>query len=266
MRFANRNLFLDQGMNLQFPFFLFIFLNYLYGETHFIFITGGSASGKTTLAKTLSRKLGETKTCYLSLDSYLDKRLQPESYFINGVPNFDHPSMINWPLLLEGIDLLRCGKAIDVPLYDFLSWKPSGYKRMDWKPVVIIEGIHAAQNQLDSIPGLRVFLHIPEDLQYKRRIERDMAERGYSLETSRHFFLTIALPCQKALVDPSRNKAHIVIERLEGQDYLDKAVSYIIKTFEENHKTGYDALKIHLQYNQGKLIEKNREATSHELQ
>ncbi len=267
MRFTHGNLFLDHNITFRlFCFFLSLLSSCLYGETHFIFITGGSASGKTTFAKKLSQGLGETRTCYLSLDDYLDKRVQPKRYFIDGVPNFDHPTMINWPLLLQDLDRLQKGQKIDVPVYDFFCWMPTSFKQMDWKPIVIIEGIHAGQKQLDSIPGLRIFLHIPEELQYKRRIERDMTERGYSLEMSKKFFFSIALPLQKTFVDSALDKAHIVIEQSDGQDYLEKTVSYVIKTFEKYQTTGYDRLKIFLQYDRNTLIEKNTEEIPHESQ
>ncbi|MBM3184021.1 MAG: hypothetical protein FJZ64_01795, partial [Chlamydiae bacterium] len=146
----------------------------LAAEPYFIFISGASASGKTTLAQTLVEKFGKENAVAISLDEYLDKRVQPKKDFCDEMPNFDNPSMINWKLLKRNISLLRQKKSIQTPDYDFQTSMPSGFRKLDWRPIVIIEGIHAMNDQLDSIPGLRIFFDIPQEIRYQRRLKRDV--------------------------------------------------------------------------------------------
>lgn len=223
--------FLSAFCFIVLSFFLIAFLSSSYQKTdpHFIFIAGGSASGKTTLARTLVSMLGEDQALYLSLDEYLDKRVQPQSDFIEGIPNFDNPSMTNWKLLMENINSLREGFSIDTPIYDFSSWIPVGFRRVPWKPIVVIEGIHATQNELDSIPGLRIFIDVHKDLRYQRRLERDVRERNYPVDLIEKIFCNFTLPYESIFLEPTRSKADMIIENLDGEDSLKETAACILE-------------------------------------
>lgn len=223
-------------------------------EPRFIFIAGGSASGKTTLAKTLVSKLGTHQASYISLDDYLDKRIQPEIDYIDGIPNFDNPSMINWNLLIENISDLQNGKSINIPIYDFSSWIPVAFKHLDWKPIIIIEGIHATQDQLDSFPGLRVFIDVDRDLRYQRRLVRDVNERNYSTEMSKKIFLDIAVPNQKIFLDPTSYKANIMIKNFDGEEDLEIASTYVIDILERFKPFEYKNLWLKINDEQYNLV------------
>ncbi|MBA3602722.1 MAG: AAA family ATPase [Parachlamydiaceae bacterium] len=220
----------------------------------FIFITGGSASGKTTFAKALVNKLGEDQGFYLSLDEYLDKRVQPESDFIEGIPNFDNPSMINWKLLKENLNDLQSGLPIEGPVYDFSSWMPVAVRLLAWKPVVIIEGIHSTQDNVDMIDGMRIFLDVNQDLRYKRRVFRDVKERNYTLEMIEKTFFKMAVPFQKIFLEPTRHKANIIIHSLDGEDYLEKAITYVINTLKSVKPAEFKNIKLKMSYQQGDLV------------
>ncbi|MFZ4099016.1 MAG: uridine kinase family protein [Chlamydiia bacterium] len=226
-------------------------------EPSFIFITGGSGSGKTSFAQSLVNRLGEATAACINLDDYLDKRVQPEARFIDGIPNFDHPSMINWELLIRHIAALREGQAIDSPVYDFSSWMPSGWRHIPWKPVVVIEGIHATQRPLEVIPGLRVFIDVGPGIRYQRRLHRDMREKNYSLEMIQKTFFEMALPNQKLFLDPTQDSAHIVIKDLEGEVYSQLAISYILQTLNKFRPTHYENLRVCLKHHSDRLIEEN---------
>lgn len=224
-------------------------------ETHFVFIAGGSASGKTTFAKKLVQALGAERALFLSSDDYLDKRIQPKSDFIEGIPNFDNPSMINWKLLKENITRLQCGLHVLTPIYDFNFWLPVGFRWMEWKPLVIFEGIHVTQDELDSISGLRVFIDVDEDLRYKRRLMRDVNERNYPIDLIEHIFFKLSVPYQKIFLDPTRHKANIMIKVLDAEEYLEKAVSYISNVLETYKDVGYGHLKLTINCVKGDLSE-----------
>lgn len=206
-------------------------LKFFLAGPYFVFVSGGSASGKTTFANELVERLGEKKAVSISLDEYLDKAVQPEKDYIDGIPNFDNPSMINWKLLKENILLLQNGKSIQTPNYDFHTWGPSGARELEWRPIVIIEGIHAVSDHLDSIPGLRVFLDVPEEVRYKRRVKRDVEERKYSIELIEKIFYKMAVPFQKIFIDPMRHKADVILENNDA-----KAADRVVQLLEQRKK------------------------------
>lgn len=88
-------------------------------KTEFIFIAGGSASGKTTFAKALANKIGNEDILIIHIDEYLDMRVQPHEDFIDAIPNFDNPSMVNWDLLITHLSDLKNHKSIERPIYSF---------------------------------------------------------------------------------------------------------------------------------------------------
>lgn len=242
-------------MQLNFCLIYFVILMLTIGTNsafanapYFIFIAGGSAAGKTTFARHLVNKLGEEKALYISLDEYLDKRVQEESHYIDGIPNFDNPSMINWKLLLKNISALQKGLSIDTPVYDFSLWMPVAFRKLQWKPVVIIEGIHATQNPLDEILGLRIFLDVDSELRYQRRLARDVAERNYSLEMIKKIFFNMAIPFEKTFLVPTMHKANILFTNLDGEDYLKKALEYTVEIFETYKTVGYETIKRNISY------------------
>lgn len=233
-------------------FFLFI-THILWASPQFIFISGESASGKTTFARALLERLGEERALVISLDMYLDKRVQPKEYFIDGMPNFEHPSMVHWALLLDHFSLLQRGGSFDIPIYDFSFWMPLGSRPVTWRPIVIVEGIHALQDELDHISGLRIFLRVPEDLQWGRRLDRDIKERGYSKEQSEQIFRSIALPYQKLFVEPTHRKAHFIMDHFDSLEYLKQAVNYVVDLIDQETTKDCDQSPITLRYDGERL-------------
>lgn len=196
----------------------------------FILISGGSASGKTTFAKKLVDHFGQERAAAISLDSYLDKRIQPQSHFIEGIPNFDNPSMINWSLLLEHMHALLEGRSIETPVYDFHAWMPTATAHFPWKSIVILEGIHVFQPQLDSIPGLRIYLDVDRSTRYARRVFRDTHERHYPLDLIHHTFFKMALPSEKLYLVPAVHKAHLIFKNLfDSEAALAKVTQHLEK-------------------------------------
>jgi len=209
---------------------LFLF-SPLLAEPFFLLLSGPSASGKSTLAKALIEHLSEEQACCIHLDDYLDKRVQPTSLFLNGIPNFDHPSMTDWNTLLDHLEMLQQELDIETPIYDFFAWEPTSSRPFPYKPFIIIEGIHAFQDPLDDLDALRVFLIASEETRLKRRIQRDKEERGYSKDLSEKIFFEIALPSEKLFLFPTASKADMIFEDLEGEEEIEEAVHEILKTW-----------------------------------
>lgn len=217
-------------------------------EPYFIFVGGGTASGKTTFSKALTKRFGNDQTLIISLDHYLDKEVQPQEDFIDGVPNFDNPSMINWNFLLTNLTLLQHQQEIQSPIYDFFVWRPVDFQQTPYKPIIIIEGIFATQKELDIIPGLRIFLSMDEEKRHERRVVRDVTERHYTQELSEKIFYEMALPSEKIFLNPTVNKAHVIIEDLNNFASLEEAIDDVLVIFHEYKDAGFDDLHIRMSY------------------
>jgi uridine kinase len=192
-------------------------------------IAGCSGSGKTTLAAAMARTLSgihfHTDTYYRDLAHIpLEERARQ---------NFDHPSLIESPLLVAHIAALARGEAIERPLYDFASYtrvldsngialtetvRPSAY--------LLIEGIFALHfTELLPFYNLSVYIDTPDELCFERRLRRDIAERGRTPELVRQQYDATVRPSSLAFVRPSAVHADLSVD---GTGALDWKVEQIL--------------------------------------
>ncbi len=165
-------------------------------------IAGGSGSGKGYVAKILSRKL---KAEILSLDDYylgIDKVKDG---------NFDSPKALDLETLREHLSRLKRGKAVKRPIYDFRIHKRIGFARFEPSKVMILEGLFALHDLLKDELDLKVWVEASEETRLKRRIERDVKERGRTEESVVAQWKTWVQPMFKKFVEPQRKRADIVI-------------------------------------------------------
>ncbi|MBC7693505.1 MAG: uridine kinase [Methylotenera sp.] len=172
---------------------------------HIIGIAGGSGSGKTTFTKQLHKTLGESISMALAQDHYyIDQSARFKS---DGEDvNFDHPGAIDFALLHEHLLLLKAGKSIEVPIYDFATHKRLiKTTRLLPPPVLLLDG-----TLILSQPGIRdclsesFFIDTPEEVRYERRLSRDVAERGRKPEGVQKQFLKQVKPMHDLFVEPSK--------------------------------------------------------------
>ena len=192
-------------------------------------IAGCSGSGKTTLAAAMARTLSgihfHTDTYYRDLAHIpLEERARQ---------NFDHPSLIESPLLVAHIAALARGEAIERPLYDFASYtrvldsngialtetvRPNAY--------LLIEGIFALHfTELLPFYNLSVYIDTPDELCFERRLRRDIAERGRTPELVRQQYEATVRPSSLAFVRPSAVHADLSVD---GTSALDWKVEQIL--------------------------------------
>ncbi|VDO14276.1 unnamed protein product [Rodentolepis nana] len=144
-------------------------------------ISGGSGCGKTTLAKNIVKQLGQKSIIILSMDSYYkelsdeDKALAHEGRF-----NFDHPSAIDSQLLFKHFSMLKEGKTIEVPIYDFVTHSRTGKTvKVDGVRVIIFEGIMTyCYQELLELMDVKIFVETDAEVRLSRRLLRDIRERG----------------------------------------------------------------------------------------
>ncbi|NPV93180.1 MAG: uridine kinase [Firmicutes bacterium] len=175
-------------------------------------ITGGTGSGKTTLARELAGRLGEDRITVVSQDSYFtDQSHLPREEFEK--INFDHPSAFDNHLLLEHLKALRQGLPIQMPVFDF-----AGYRRLPEpltvypREIVLVEGIMILVNeQLRQLIDVKIFLDADADVRALRRVMRDLKERGQSLESIYQRYLATVKPMHDIFVEPFKKYADLII-------------------------------------------------------
>jgi len=175
-------------------------------------IAGGTASGKTTLAKKLSSESAEFGTAMLRLDDYYRDR--PElSYAEKEKLNYDHPDSFDVDLLVSHIIALKKGKTIEHPVYDFKNHARSTKTVVVHSaPVIILEGIMIfAIEKIRKQCDFRIFVDTPADIRLLRRIQRDIDERGRALDSVIDQYLSTVRPMHDSFVEPSKIYADIIV-------------------------------------------------------
>ena len=181
------------------------------GDVLMIGIAGGSGSGKTTLVKGLVNCFGETITV-LSHDNYY-KAHDDLTYDERARLNYDHPDAFDTDLMIEHLKLLKEGRPIHCPVYDYTVHNRSREVLLvEPKPVIVVEGILIFENKaLCDEMDIRIFVDADADVRLCRRIKRDVKKRGRTLESVIEQYLTTVKPMHEQFVEPSKKNANLVV-------------------------------------------------------
>jgi uridine kinase len=173
---------------------------------------GGSGAGKSALALELVRALGPERALVLACDAYYRDRSELDPAARAGL-NFDHPDALESELLAAQLDLLRAGRAVDVPSYDFATHRRRvETRRAEPRELVVVDGLLVlCDERLRKCFDLRVFVAASERHRLERRLARDVAERGRSPESVRAQLAATVQPMHAAFVEPSRAYADMVV-------------------------------------------------------
>ena len=176
-------------------------------------IAGGSASGKTTIAKKLydATKL-KGSVLYLKMDDYY-KRFPDIPVNELGHKNFDHPESYDIELLTSDLNKLKNFKSINKPIYDFvISNRTDKTELIEPADVIIIDGIMTfAHPDIRKCLDIKIFVDTPDDIRFIRRLNRDMIDRGRTVESIVNQYLSSVRPMHHAFVEPSKKYADIII-------------------------------------------------------
>jgi len=174
-------------------------------------IAGGSASGKTTLAREIRDAL-RPDVALIEQDFYYRDRSHLPLNERDKI-NFDHPDSLDFDFMYEQLLALKNGKTIRAPYYDFRTFS-SQNDVLEIKPtnIVIVEGILIfAVEKIRELFDITLFLDVPSDLRLLRRIQRDMRERGRDLEVINNQYLREVRPMHEEFVEPSKEFADTII-------------------------------------------------------
>ena len=174
-------------------------------------VAGGSGSGKTTLVKKLTEYFGDVVTV-LTHDNYY-KRRDDLTYEERCKVNYDEPAAFDTDLMVQQLDQLRRGQAIDCPVYDFTVHNRSA-ETVCITPgqVIIVEGILIfADEALRELMDIKIFVDTDADIRLCRRIKRDVNKRGRSLESVLTQYQQTVKPMHEKYVEPSKKYANLVV-------------------------------------------------------
>lgn len=181
-------------------------------------VAGGSGSGKTTFSKKILKNVASSEVTLIHLDSYyLDE--MPQSLYFRGKPNFDHPGCFDWDRLTADLSALRAGQRVELPVYDFeRSRRSSDVEVAGPCKAVIFEGIYALWNdEVRALMDLKVFINVDADIRIIRRLHRDLAERGRTLESVIDQYYGTVRPMYRAHLAPTQQHADLIVGEENGE-------------------------------------------------
>ncbi|HJZ68503.1 MAG TPA: uridine kinase [Blastocatellia bacterium] len=195
-------------------------------------IGGGTGSGKTTVAQKIISSVAAENVVYLQQDSYY-RNLGDMPLDLRHRVNFDHPDAFDTELLMNHLEALRAGESIEQPIYDY----PTHSRRpetihVESRPVIIVEGILVFVNShTRGLMDLKIFVDTDADIRFIRRLDRDVHERGRSVESVITQYMTTVRPMHLQFVEPSKRYADIIIPEGGFNDVGIDLITGKIKSF-----------------------------------
>jgi uridine kinase len=175
-------------------------------------VAGGSGSGKTTVVRRIIDSLGPEQVAVLDHDRYYrdrnDLRLEERAAL-----NYDHPDSLETDLLVRHVTELKSGRAVDVPRYDFARYaRLSDRETLAPRRALIVEGILVFTDKpLRELMDIKVFVDTDADTRFIRRLVRDVADRGRSMESVIEQYQSTVKPMHLEFVEPSKRYADVII-------------------------------------------------------
>ena len=175
-------------------------------------IAGASGSGKTFVADSIIESLGSDKAVIIQEDSYY-KDLSDVPYDERVGRNFDHPDAFDHDLLTRHLMQLLNGETISHPIYDYkLHRRLKETKSVGPSAVIILEGILIFNKaRLRNLMDLRAFIDTALDISFIRRLKRDIAERGRTVDSVTQQYIETVRPMYLQFIEPSKRYADILI-------------------------------------------------------
>ena len=178
----------------------------------FIGITGGTGSGKSTIAKEIYRQFGEDCIAMIEQDSYY-KDQSHLSMEDRVKTNYDHPNAFDNNLLVSHLESLLNGHSIQKPSYDFsIHNRIEDTTKVEPKEIVIVEGILILEDpRIRELLDIKIYVDTDADVRIIRRMVRDINERGRTMESVINQYLNVVKPMHNQCTEPTKKFADIII-------------------------------------------------------
>ena len=175
-------------------------------------VAGGSGSGKTTVVRRIVDSLGPDQVTLLDHDRYYrarnDLRLEERAAL-----NYDHPDALETDLMVTHVRALKAGQAVDVPQYDFTRHaRLMETNTFQPRRALIVEGILVFTDAaLRDLMDIKVFVDTDSDTRFIRRLRRDVADRGRTMDSVIDQYQSTVKPMHLEFVEPSKRYADVII-------------------------------------------------------
>ena len=175
-------------------------------------VAGGTASGKTTVARKILELIGSDQLAYVEHDAYY-RDLSHLPLAQRREFNFDHPDSLENELLVAHLEQLLQGQPVQIPVYDFAHYiRTDQLKQVEPRPAILVEGILIfVDKKLREMMDIKIYVDAAADLRFIRRLRRDVLERERSMHQVIEQYLATVRPMHLEFVEPSKRHADIVI-------------------------------------------------------
>jgi uridine kinase len=175
-------------------------------------VAGGTGSGKTTVAREILRRAGTDQISLIQHDAYY-KDLSDLPQAQRAMQNFDHPDALDNRLLIAHLQELKAGRPIQIPVYDFTTHtRTKETQRVEPRRVILLEGILIfADEELRWLMDVKIYVDTDVDIRFIRRLQRDIADRGRTMESVIRQYLATVRPMHQEFVEPSKRYADVII-------------------------------------------------------
>ena len=196
-------------------------------------VTGGSASGKTSVSHAILESFADESIGMIEHDSYYKD--QSDLTFEERLKtNYDHPLAFDTDLLISQLKELQAGRAVDIPIYDYAHHTRSiKTYRQDPVDVLIVEGILVLEDErLRDMMDIKIFVDTDDDVRIIRRIRRDIEERGRTLDSVITQYLEAVKPMYHQFIEPTKRYADVIIpegvSNVVGVDIITTKIASIL--------------------------------------
>ena len=175
-------------------------------------LAGGTGSGKTTIADVVLDRIGAEHIAFLPHDAYY-RDLDDLPLAQRDLVNFDHPDSLDTDLMIEHLKMLKEWEPVNIPVYDFTHHERTPESlTIEPHPVIMVEGILVfADPKLRDMFDVKIFVDTPPDVRFIRRLQRDIQERGRSMDSVIQQYQTTVRPMHEEFVETSKHFADVII-------------------------------------------------------